>query len=153
MRWNGGKQGIVLPFVLGLTMIATAGCVGNDSPPAAQPGGGSSQGVGGAGTGVDNVTEFHVDVTEKGYKERQGRELIVKTGDQVRIVLHHAEPYGDTHPIYFTCTERASTVTQTERMATMEFLAESAGTCSFFCINHDCAPHKALQGGKLTIEG
>ncbi len=136
---------------LALASLALAGCAGPDTP-AVSSGPTASSKASSVPPAVGDVKEFHVDVTETGFKEQQGRELTAKKGDQVKIVLHHAEPYGDDHPIYFTCTERSATVTQTGGSASMEFVADSAGACSFFCTNHDCGPHEALQSGKLIVQ-
>ncbi|MBI4394379.1 MAG: hypothetical protein HY556_11400 [Euryarchaeota archaeon] len=136
-------------IALGAAALALAGCVNND--PAESQSVVPSSGMA-SSSSTDGVKRFDVNITEKGFRVHDGKELRVKQGDNVSIVFHHAEPFGDDHPIYFTCTDRAATVTATSGTATMAFVAKKAGTCAFFCTNGDCGPHKNLQDGKLIVE-
>jgi hypothetical protein len=154
--WN-----VVALVAITAATLTLAGCVNNssaedpleDTPPTGASG---QDGVADPPPtetpSADGVKRFDIDLTATGFKVRDGQELRVKVGDSVKVVFHHAEPYGDDHPIYFTCTGRAATVTKTAGSAEMAFVAKKAGTCAFFCTNGDCGPHQTLQNGKIFVE-
>ncbi len=158
--------------IASIAALAIAGCVEDGTPASdasrpevARPPGPSATASPGAGATPATPTspspaaaqegatiEFQVNLTENGFNGERSLVLHAPMGARVRVVLHHAEPFGDDHPIYFTCTSRAATVTATSGPAVMEFAATKEGTCSFFCTNGDCGPHEALQDGKIVVE-
>lgn len=97
--------------------------------------------------------EFTIRITKDGFNGEEGFKIVARKGDTVKLTFINEDPYNDAHPISFTNAKIPPVIiSAAQKIATVEFVADQAGSFGFSCQNPWCNIHPKLVGAIIVEE-